>query len=114
MTHSEGKSTEGSGKGDKTESLDHFNLVPNGTPRRLVTHKKEGQFLHKDNTNGSVADDGTDNRVTYDRPGYAVYKYQFGDEKTADYSIGLFVPGATKRYNTTYSTTLLWNLTVAP
>lgn len=114
MTYSEGKSTEGSGKGDKTESLDHFNLVPNGTPRRLVTHKKEGQFLHKDNTNGSVADDGTDNRVTYDRPGYAVYKYQFGDEKTADYSIGLFVPGATKRYNTTYSTTLLWNLTVAP
>ena len=109
--HTKDNDTQGT---DEVKSLDHFELNPNGIPKRLVTYTKKGHYMQKDGTNGTIAADGTDTLNTYDYPGSSVYKYQFGDEKSADYSIGLHVPSRTKRYTTNYSTTLLWNLTVAP
>ncbi|XRJ98106.1 WxL domain-containing protein [Latilactobacillus sakei] len=94
------------GEESKIDALDHFNLDPNGTPRRLIIQNKRGHFLENSSDN--------QNNLTYDHPGYSVYRYQFGDEQSADYSIGLHVPATTKRYATHYNTKLQWNLTVAP
>lgn len=94
------------GEESKIDALDHFNLDPNGTPRRLIVQNKRGHFLENSSDNQS--------NLTYDHPGYSVYRYQFGDEQSADYSIGLHVPATTKRYATHYNTKLQWNLTVAP
>nr|SFZ88230.1 Putative uncharacterized protein [Loigolactobacillus rennini] len=50
-----------------------------------------------------------------DQPKYAnhgkgTYTYQFGDDKTKNTSIGLYIPESTKRYETSYETTLNWTL----
>lgn len=91
---------------DSVTTAESFNIDPGAAPQTLIDYQRKGQYLEKDG-------DNTKN-LTYDSPGYSVHKYQFGDEKSADYSIGLHVPGTTKRYAQTYLTTLLWNLTVAP
>lgn len=91
---------------DAVTTAENFDINPGATPQTLIDYQRKGQYLGKDS-------DNTKN-LTYDSPGYSIHKYQFGDEKSADYSIGLHVPGTTKRYARTYSTTLLWNLTVAP
>ncbi|WP_208422492.1 WxL domain-containing protein [Latilactobacillus fragifolii] len=51
---------------------------------------------------------------TYDNPGDSTWNYHFGDQKTADYSIGLHILATTKRPNVRYTTKLTWTLTVAP
>lgn len=44
---------------------------------------------------------------------FGTWHYKFGDDKTANTSIGLFVPESTKRYETHYETTLNWTLQTA-
>lgn len=104
-THTEDRQSP-SGENDNVITKHSFTIEPGVAPQKLIDYQRKGQYLEKDG-------DNTKN-LTYDSPGYSVHKYQFGDEKTADYSIGLHVPGTTKRYAKTYLTTLLWNLTVAP
>lgn len=91
---------------DDVETHDKFTLVPGGAATDLITYHKKGHYLgpQQDNTGN----------MQYDLPGYSVYQYQFGNQQTMDYSIGLHVPGTTKRDKTQYKTTLRWNLTVAP
>lgn len=91
---------------DKVTAAPDFKLTPGGAPTKVIDYQRSGQYLKKDSDNtGGLA---------YDNPGYSIHKYQFGDERTADYSIGLHVPESTKRYKTEYTTSLKWNLTVAP
>ncbi|MCS8617775.1 hypothetical protein EFE01_08610 [Latilactobacillus curvatus] len=87
---------------DDVETRDHFKLTPGAPATTIVTYHKKGHYL-------SAQQDNTGNQQ-YDLPGYSVYQYQFGDQQTMDYSVGLHVPAATKRYKTT----LTWNLTAAP
>ncbi|XEO94153.1 WxL domain-containing protein [Latilactobacillus sakei] len=91
---------------DDVETHDKFTLIPGGAATELITYHKKGHYLgpQQDNTGN----------MQYDLPGYSVYRYQFGDQQTMDYSIGLRVPGTTKRDKIQYKTTLKWNLTVAP
>lgn len=91
---------------DDVETRDHFKLTPGAPATTIVTYHKKGHYL-------SAQQDNTGNQQ-YDLPGYSVYQYQFGDQQTMDYSVGLHVPAATKRYKTHYKTTLTWNLTAVP
>lgn len=111
IAHTEDKESP-SGEKDDVTSKKNFELAPGAGPKEIVEYVKNGQYLKDKDENGKEMDNTQG--IVYDRPGYSVYKYQFSDEKSSDYSIGLHVPGTTKRYQTSYSTTLRWNLTVAP
>ncbi|KRM24473.1 hypothetical protein FC90_GL000177 [Latilactobacillus graminis DSM 20719] len=92
---------------DQIDALKQFTLVPGVKNKTtLVTYHKQGQYA-------AGTGDNSKNQQ-YDNPGYATYSYQFGDQKSADYSIGLHVPETTKRHKIRYTTTLEWSLTVAP
>lgn len=104
-THTEGNKSV-SNLQDKVVTKSNFNLVPGAEPLELVEYERKGQYLNQDGDNKGG--------VSYDIPGYSVHKYQFGDARTADYSIGLHVPETTERYRTEYTSTLKWHLTVAP
>lgn len=104
-THTEGNKSVLNSQ-DKVVTKSNFNLVPGAEPLELVEYERKGQYLNQDGDNKGG--------VSYDIPGYSVHKYQFGDARTADYSIGLHVPETTERYRTEYTSTLKWHLTVAP
>ena len=78
------------------------------TVQNLMTYEHSGTF-QKDNKD--LDNSSKDNRYT--DPGTGRWHYRFGTSKTADSSIGLFVPESTKRAPSTYRTTLTWSLTVA-
>lgn len=100
--------TQGQNEADQLSELTggQFELTAEQTPLALMAYHKDGHYLAPDNqdTNGTK----------YDNPGIKSAAYQFGDTKTADNSIGLFVPEKTKRYQTNYQTTIKWSLSVAP
>lgn len=92
------------------DSIPSFNLNPGDTVTDLMTYTKSGVFqkedINKDKSN-------VNNRYNDDQ-GEGIWHYRFGDNKSADNSIGLYVPGTTKRDTTKYTTVLDWTLTVAP
>lgn len=100
--------TQGQADADQLSELTggQFDLSAGQTPLALMAYHKGGHYLAPDNQDTV----GT----KYDNPGIKTAAYQFGDPKTADYSIGLFVPQKTKRYQTNYQTTIKWSLSVAP
>lgn len=55
-------------------------------------------------------DNNKSEKGKYATHGYGTWQYQFGDDKTGNTSIGLFVPKSTKRYEARYQTTLKWML----
>lgn len=59
----------------------------------------------------SDKNDGHDGQ--YATHGFGTWHYNFGDQETADHSIGLHVPKTTKRHQTKYQTKLEWTLAVA-
>lgn len=91
---------------DNSAVVSDFKLTPGGQAQTLVTYHKKGQYA------AGTGDNTKDQ--TYDNPGYSTWNYHFGDQKTADYSIGLHIPATTKRQNVRYTTKLTWTLTVAP
>ncbi|WP_208422922.1 isopeptide-forming domain-containing fimbrial protein [Latilactobacillus fragifolii] len=92
---------------DQVDSLRQFTLVPSNQIQTIVSYHKKGDYAA-----GSVADNTHNHQ--YDNPGFATYSYHFGDQQAADYSISLHVPATTKRQKTKYTTTITWNLTIAP
>ncbi|MDH0600421.1 WxL domain-containing protein [Latilactobacillus sakei] len=73
-----------------------FELVPEGAPVNLMTHTNK-----------------TPDPGYYAAHGFGIWAYQFGDAKQADYSIGLKVPKATKRFPRQYTSQLTWSLVIA-
>ncbi|WP_167371755.1 BspA family leucine-rich repeat surface protein [Latilactobacillus curvatus] len=92
--------------GTVTNNSDHFTLVP-GQTATLMTMTKSGHFQ-------SDSPDTSDRDNPYTQVGQGQWAYRFGDEQSADYSIGLNVPATTKRYTGHYRTKLTWSLSVGP
>ncbi|MSD83991.1 DUF11 domain-containing protein [Lactobacillus curvatus] len=92
---------------DVVNNLSHFTLEPAAKQSTtVVTYSKKGHF------DQHVATDSDGQK--YDDPGWNVWRYQFGRQQQADYSVGLHVPATTKRYKTHYQADLTWTLTIAP
>lgn len=85
---------------------DHFTLA-SGQTATLMTMTKNGRFQ-------TDSPDTSDSNHPYTQVGQGQWAYRFGDEQSADYSIGLNVPATTKRYVGRYHTKLTWSLSVAP
>lgn len=92
--------------GTVTNNSDHFTLAP-GQTATLMTMTKSGHFQ-------SDSPDTSDPDNPYTQVGQGQWAYRFGDEQSADYSIGLNVPATTKRYSGHYRTKLTWSLSVGP
>lgn len=90
-------------------SKDKFNIDTGSEIDQLMTFTKLGTYQDNDEKKDQSSKDNP-----YTNPGKGAWDYQFGDEKTANYSVGLHVPATTKRYKTHYQTELTWSLTVAP
>lgn len=73
-----------------------FELVPEGAPVNLMTHTNK-----------------TPDPGYYAAHGFGIWAYQFGNAQQADYSIGLKVPKATKRFPRQYTSQLTWSLVIA-
>ncbi|WP_436667224.1 MucBP domain-containing protein [Latilactobacillus sakei] len=73
-----------------------FELVPQGAAVNLMTHTNK-----------------TPDPGYYAAHGFGIWAYQFGDAQQADYSIGLKVPKATKRFPRQYTSQLTWSLVIA-
>ncbi|WP_448949587.1 WxL domain-containing protein [Latilactobacillus sakei] len=73
-----------------------FELVPEGASVNLMTHTNK------------KPDPGY-----YAAHGFGIWAYQFGNAQQADYSIGLKVPKATKRFPRQYTSQLTWSLVIA-
>ncbi|WP_076639054.1 WxL domain-containing protein [Latilactobacillus sakei] len=73
-----------------------FELTPKGAAVNLMTHTNK-----------------TPNPGYYAAHGFGIWAYQFGDAQQADYSIGLKVPKATKRFPRQYTSQLTWSLVIA-
>lgn len=73
-----------------------FELAPKGAAVNLMTHTNK------------MPDPGY-----YAAHGFGIWAYQFGDAQQADYSIGLKVPKATKRFPRQYTSQLTWSLVIA-
>lgn len=92
---------------DVVNNLSHFTLEPAAKQSTtVVTYSKKGHF------DQHVATDSDGQK--YDDPGWNVWRYQFGRQQQADYSVGLHVPATTKRYKTHYQADLTWTLAIAP
>jgi hypothetical protein len=100
-------------------ALPQFDLSPNAPVNNIMAYdqtnkqhqtKASYQDPSKDTNDSKDVDVGQ----TYNNPGAGIYNYHFGTAKEADYSVGLHVPQATKRYKATYHTTLTWSLQVGP
>lgn len=89
-----------------TTNIDRFTLAP-GERTTLMTMTKSGHF-QTDNP------DTSDSNNPYTQVGRGSWAYRFGDQQSADYSIGLNVPVTTKRYVGRYHTKLTWSLSVGP
>ena len=100
------KTLSNTGAGTVTNNSDHFTLVP-GQTATLMTMTKSGHFQ-------SDSPDTSDRDNPYTQVGQGQWAYRFGDEQSADYSIGLNVPATTKRYTGHYRTKLTWSLSVGP
>lgn len=48
----------------------------------------------------------------YASHGFGTWQYRFGDNDSANRSVGLYVPGATLKYSTTYTTDLTWTVQI--
>lgn len=92
--------------GTVTNNSEHFTLA-SGQSATLMTMTKSGHFQ-------SDSPDTSDPENPYTQVGQGQWAYRFGDEKSADYSIGLNVPATTKRYTGHYRTKLTWSLSVGP
>lgn len=73
-----------------------FELAPKGAAVNLMTHTNK-----------------TPDPGYYAAHGFGIWAYQFGDAQQADYSIGLKVPKATKRFPRQYTSQLTWSLVIA-
>nr|WP_302684756.1 WxL domain-containing protein [Latilactobacillus sakei] len=73
-----------------------FELTPKGAAVNLMTHTNK-----------------TPDPGYYAAHGFGIWAYQFGDAQQADYSIGLKVPKATKRFPRQYTSQLTWSLVIA-
>ncbi|MCM1571676.1 WxL domain-containing protein [Latilactobacillus sakei subsp. carnosus] len=73
-----------------------FELTPKGAAVNLMTHTNK-----------------TPDPGYYVAHGFGIWAYQFGDAQQADYSIGLKVPKATKRFPRQYTSQLTWSLVIA-
>lgn len=88
-----------------TSNTSQFSLAP-GQTTTLMTMAKSGHF-QTDNP------DTSDPNNPYTQVGTGRWAYRFGNQQSADYSIGLNVPATTKRSGD-YHTKLTWSLSVAP
>ena len=79
-----------------SELVTAFELQPAGQPVAIMTHKNDQPVPGH-----------------YASHGFGIWQYQFGAGEQVDYSIGLRVPKATKRYPTQYTSQLTWSLVIA-
>lgn len=91
------------------DARDAFQLIPGADAQSIMTFTKKGPFQTPDSN-----DDHSSAQQPYQNPGQGSWRYQFGTQKSANYSVGLKVPATTTRHATRYQTELTWSLTVAP
>lgn len=90
-------------------SASDFTVNPGAKAQTVMALTKKGTFQETD-----TANDTSSKTNQYTQTGIGTWEYRFGDDQSADYSVGLHVPAATKRYVGKYQAELTWSLSVAP